>query len=778
VGPLIALAARAVAGTVARKAATGAVAGEVGAVAGAVERKAIGMAMQKTMGYAGQVAASRHRTPEAANTSSPSFRVSDARSASSGDNNYVTHGIGIIIRQLAALDLTLHGTNAILTNISDQLESGRQQDVAAERIKKNESSWMARAMGELGQVAKGAQTDASSAVKEGLMAGALVTAAMILNSMWKGLKENPKEALARRGPRSDYATGKIGDPNADATLAPEDRRTGTARPNAIGRFFGIKDPGPAPKPVDASPARTSQRDGASGPSQRDEAHRGPAVTPASMRAALGPGASGSTTTSSGGGLSAAGPQGMGRFPPEVAADAEFHAAVRRVASKYRLKLADLYQVMRFETGGTFSPTIRNKAGSGAVGLIQFMPKTAEWLGTSVAALLRMTRAEQMMWVDKYFGMQGLAKISNPTFTDLYMMILMPSAAGKGEGHVLFRRGTKAYKQNSGLDIDNNGTITVGEASIQAAAARGAGKVLSMPPAQPAARVDSSASSATQKRIAPGAIKAYFTEALKTKWRKISVDSFAKLKIGDRALSDRTFEIYWNQCIKWMMAWKQNDSIEDALRGFNAWWGQKPSGGYASMVQPMIDAWNAEHGVIVPAATAPAVPTSPAPGAGPDATPAPAPATPATPAAMEGVKGAGTMQDPYIVTDPTSIYSMPLDSYYVGVDGYTHINKNGKPGNPAVALVPRRPPVLQYNPGAGQGQMTDGFAFDPVDRAPALTPTAAKPAAPQTIVVGGGTQQSPVMPRSVSMLGPNDVPNPSASNIIREYQLYFTTARAA
>jgi membrane-bound lytic murein transglycosylase B len=37
----------------------------------------------------------------------------------------------------------------------------------------------------------------------------------------------------------------------------------------------------------------------------------------------------------------------------------------------------LMACMAFETGETFSPAIKNAAGSGAVGLIQFMPSTAK-----------------------------------------------------------------------------------------------------------------------------------------------------------------------------------------------------------------------------------------------------------------------------------------------------------------------------------------------------------------------------------------------------------------
>ena len=51
----------------------------------------------------------------------------------------------------------------------------------------------------------------------------------------------------------------------------------------------------------------------------------------------------------------------------------------------------LYAVMSFETGGTFDPAQKNMAGSGATGLIQFIPSTAEGLGTSTSELARMTK---------------------------------------------------------------------------------------------------------------------------------------------------------------------------------------------------------------------------------------------------------------------------------------------------------------------------------------------------------------------------------------------------
>ena len=49
----------------------------------------------------------------------------------------------------------------------------------------------------------------------------------------------------------------------------------------------------------------------------------------------------------------------------------------------------------------------NAAGSGATGLIQFMPNTAEGLGTSTGELAGMSRARQMHYVEKYLSNKGI-----------------------------------------------------------------------------------------------------------------------------------------------------------------------------------------------------------------------------------------------------------------------------------------------------------------------------------------------------------------------------------
>jgi hypothetical protein len=122
-------------------------------------------------------------------------------------------------------------------------------------------------------------------------------------------------------------------------------------------------------------------------------------------------------------------------------------------------------VMSFETGHTFSPSIRNKV-SDATGLIQFMPKTAKGLGTTIDKLAQMTAEEQLDFVEAHFR-PFKGKMKN--VEDCYMAVLFPVAVGKPNNHVLFVKGTTQYKQNSGLDRDGDGKITKLEAASKVSA---------------------------------------------------------------------------------------------------------------------------------------------------------------------------------------------------------------------------------------------------------------------------------------------------------------------
>lgn len=83
----------------------------------------------------------------------------------------------------------------------------------------------------------------------------------------------------------------------------------------------------------------------------------------------------------------------------VAKDTSFLAEVHRMADRLGTSAQWLMDVMGHETANTFSPAIPNEAG--AVGLIQFYPGTPERLGTTAAALRKMTRLQQLKYVEKY-----------------------------------------------------------------------------------------------------------------------------------------------------------------------------------------------------------------------------------------------------------------------------------------------------------------------------------------------------------------------------------------
>lgn len=143
-------------------------------------------------------------------------------------------------------------------------------------------------------------------------------------------------------------------------------------------------------------------------------------------------------------------------------DPDFKKKVEKVASALGVKSSDLMAIMKQESG--VNPAIYNKAGSGAVGLIQFMPKTAIALGTTTDALAKMDGVQQLDYVYKYFKMTG---VGNGDLGDLYMAVFMPKYVGYPNETVLGQNGApgfsgKVYAQNKGLDRNRDGAITVAD----------------------------------------------------------------------------------------------------------------------------------------------------------------------------------------------------------------------------------------------------------------------------------------------------------------------------
>lgn len=139
----------------------------------------------------------------------------------------------------------------------------------------------------------------------------------------------------------------------------------------------------------------------------------------------------------------------------------FRARVRAIAAQLGCDPNALMACIAWESGGTFRSSVTNLAGSGAVGLIQFMPATAVALGTTVVKLAVMTPEDQLFYVEKYFApYRGRLK----TLADLYMAILWPAAVGKPLDAVLWSKADRptTYRQNAGLDANRDGIITKGE----------------------------------------------------------------------------------------------------------------------------------------------------------------------------------------------------------------------------------------------------------------------------------------------------------------------------
>lgn len=139
----------------------------------------------------------------------------------------------------------------------------------------------------------------------------------------------------------------------------------------------------------------------------------------------------------------------------------FRRRVQEIAYGLKVDPDHIMHCMAFETGRTFSPSVLNRAGSGAAGLIQFMPSTARLLRTTTKALIKMSAEEQLSYVYRYLWPMAP---SVATLDDLYMCILWPAAVGKKDNYVLFRGPSTTYRQNAGLDKDKDRIVTKLEAA--------------------------------------------------------------------------------------------------------------------------------------------------------------------------------------------------------------------------------------------------------------------------------------------------------------------------
>jgi len=165
----------------------------------------------------------------------------------------------------------------------------------------------------------------------------------------------------------------------------------------------------------------------------------------------------SGTGSAGGTAASPPPSTPGFFDPgrREQTGQDFNTELNAVASRLGVQANDILAVMRAETGGTLSPSIRNP--SGATGLIQFMPATARGLGTTTDELAKMSQVEQLKYVESYFKSVGLPRGASAGM--IYSYVFMPGRARRNPNELAVT-GTPAYAQNSGLDVNGDGIISI------------------------------------------------------------------------------------------------------------------------------------------------------------------------------------------------------------------------------------------------------------------------------------------------------------------------------
>lgn len=152
----------------------------------------------------------------------------------------------------------------------------------------------------------------------------------------------------------------------------------------------------------------------------------------------------------------------------------FESKVNEIALLLKIDPNWLMMVMNSESGLNSKAVNKQKGDSDdplqriskrATGLIQFMPKTAEVLGTTTQKLYDMNPVNQLEYVYKYFQpFAGKYK----SFFDLYAYTFYPAMVGKPDTWILGSQnnddGKSAQRiadQNPGITKNENGLISVG-----------------------------------------------------------------------------------------------------------------------------------------------------------------------------------------------------------------------------------------------------------------------------------------------------------------------------
>ncbi|MGE0200890.1 MAG: transglycosylase SLT domain-containing protein [Candidatus Melainabacteria bacterium] len=166
-----------------------------------------------------------------------------------------------------------------------------------------------------------------------------------------------------------------------------------------------------------------------------------------------------------------------RMPAEkqLGSDEEIHQQVKTFINEVQAMATRLggdpdfiLAVMGFESAG-FIYNVSNP-DSGATGLIQFMDSSAESSGTTTEALSTMDPISQLPFVEKYFennGAKGKINSLAATYSVVFAPAYLDDVASNPTVAFYTQADGAAYTQNSGGDVNGDGTIDASEMASKA-----------------------------------------------------------------------------------------------------------------------------------------------------------------------------------------------------------------------------------------------------------------------------------------------------------------------
>jgi len=133
---------------------------------------------------------------------------------------------------------------------------------------------------------------------------------------------------------------------------------------------------------------------------------------------------------------------LSRMSTDWARDQPFLSRCAALSRKYRINVDEILAFIHFETASTMSPSITNSLGF--TGLIQFGNLACVDLSrvyreqVTTGSLRQMSRAEQMVWVERYFDMWiSRQRTQLPlTIEKMYMLVALPAFVNRGPDEIL------------------------------------------------------------------------------------------------------------------------------------------------------------------------------------------------------------------------------------------------------------------------------------------------------------------------------------------------------